>query len=270
MTQLVLPIPIVYPDSDGEPMSDNMRQYQWITTIHAGLAAQFERENVLVAGNLLWYPVEGHPEIRIGPDILVAFGRPKDLRGSYRQWEEEGVAPHVVFEIMSPGNRAGEMRDKLAFYEKYGVEEYYVYDPDRDTLKGYTRIDDELCEVSEMNGWTSPRLKIRFELLDGEFEVFGSNGRRFDTAWDSIVQRDAAEKRAAKSEAARIKAEAARIKAEAEKKEISQRAEAEKKKITEKAEAEKQEIAEKAKTKMNLMRQRMLDHGLDPDGGSDS
>ena len=37
---------------------------------------------------------------------MVVFGRPKGYRGSYRQWEEGGIAPQVVFEILSPGNRA--------------------------------------------------------------------------------------------------------------------------------------------------------------------
>jgi Uma2 family endonuclease len=37
----------------------------------------------------------------------------------------------VVFEILSPGNRLAEMMAKFEFYDRYGVEEYYIYDPDR-------------------------------------------------------------------------------------------------------------------------------------------
>ncbi|NEX15989.1 MAG: hypothetical protein C1943_04960 [Halochromatium sp.] len=29
----------------------------------------------------------------IAPDLFVVFGRPKGRRGSYRQWEEDGIAP---------------------------------------------------------------------------------------------------------------------------------------------------------------------------------
>ena len=88
-------------------MSDNTLQFQWIVTIKGGLDALFRHDpDVFVAGDLLWYPVEGKPKIRIGPDVLVAFGRPKGERGSYRQWEEGGIAPQVVFEILSPGNRS--------------------------------------------------------------------------------------------------------------------------------------------------------------------
>ena len=75
---------------------------------------------------MLWYPVKGDPKTRVAPDVLVAFGRPKGDRGSYRTWEEENVAPQVVFEILSPGNTTAEMAEKLRFYERYGVEEYYL------------------------------------------------------------------------------------------------------------------------------------------------
>jgi Uma2 family endonuclease len=100
--------PVHYPDSDGQPMSDNTLQFQWIVTLQGGLDDLFrDRPDVFVAGDLLWYPVEGAPEIRTAPDALVAFGRPNGYRGSYRQWEEGSVAPQVVFEVLSPGNHFG-------------------------------------------------------------------------------------------------------------------------------------------------------------------
>jgi hypothetical protein len=55
---------IAYPDSDGQPMADNTLQFRWIVTIEGGLDALFINEpNVFVAGDLLWYPVEGRPDI---------------------------------------------------------------------------------------------------------------------------------------------------------------------------------------------------------------
>jgi hypothetical protein len=56
---------VVYPSSDGKPMADNTLQFQWIVTIEGNLEALFrDREDVFVAGDNLWYPVEGEPEIR--------------------------------------------------------------------------------------------------------------------------------------------------------------------------------------------------------------
>ena len=54
---------IEYPESDGLPMADNTIQFRWISTIMWGLDALFvHNPNVFVAGNLLWYPVEGAPD----------------------------------------------------------------------------------------------------------------------------------------------------------------------------------------------------------------
>src|SRR6266478_4161492 len=126
-----LPRPtITYPDSDGQPMAENTLQFRWIVTIEGGLEACFRHDpNVFVAGDLLWYPVEGSNTLRMAPDAMVVFGRPKGDRGSYMQWLENHIAPQVVFEVLSPGNRFGEMLKKFRFYEHYGVEEYYIYDP---------------------------------------------------------------------------------------------------------------------------------------------
>lgn len=58
------PRPIIYPTSDGKPMADNTRQFRWIVTIQGGIDALFRDDpNVFVAGDLLWYPVEGKPHI---------------------------------------------------------------------------------------------------------------------------------------------------------------------------------------------------------------
>src|SRR4051812_49414119 len=137
---VLVPQDIEYPDSDGQPIADNTLQFEWIVTIEGGLEALFrEREDVFVAGDLLWYPVQGRRDIRVAPDALVVFGRPKGYRGSYIQHREEGVAPQVVFEVLSPNNRLPEMVRKHQFYQRYGVEEYYVYDPETGELVGYHR-----------------------------------------------------------------------------------------------------------------------------------
>jgi Uma2 family endonuclease len=195
---------IIYPDSDGKPMAENTLQFQWIVTIKEGLDRVYhDRPNVFVAGDLLWYPAEGYPKIRQAPDALVAFGRPKGYRGSYKQWEEGGIAPQAVFEVLSPGNRAGMLARKFEFYEQYGVEEYYIYDPDHVKLSGYRRGQGKLEKITEMNGWTSPLLGIRFDMSGPELVIYGPDGERFltyqelaDKQRQTAQERDAAIERA--------------------------------------------------------------------------
>ena len=174
---------IHYPDSDGKPMSDNTLQFRWIVLIKENLEILFRhRPDVFVAGDLLWYPVEGQPKVRQAPDVFVAFGRPKGDRGSYKQWEEGNVAPQVVFEILSPGNRLQEMAKKFQFYRRYGVREYYVYDPSRVDLQGWIRNEDGLEPIESVEHWVSPLLGIRFELTPETLELYRPDGTRFLTS----------------------------------------------------------------------------------------
>jgi Uma2 family endonuclease len=172
---------INYPESDGKPMADNTKQFHWITVIKQNLDWLFAQDpQVFIAGDLFWYPVEGRPEIVTAPDVLVVFGRPKGDRGSYKQWEENNIAPQVVFEILSPSNSKTEMEKKLIFYDRYGVDEYYIYDPDRQQLEGWLRGDnDSLENIPTIFNWVSPRLGIRFEQSEQELKLYRPDGTPF-------------------------------------------------------------------------------------------
>jgi Uma2 family endonuclease len=191
MNVLTMPVPprVAYPESDGEPMSDNTIHFRWIVLIYANLAALFhDNPQVFVSGNLLWYPVEGQPEIRSAPDVLVVFGRPKGDRGSWLQWLEDNTPLTVVFEILSPTNDAIEMADKLCFFDDYGVEEYYLYDPYRNRLAIYVRQGVVLRRVWKVAEFISPRLGIRFDLSGLDLVIIGPDGKRFLTVEELKVE----------------------------------------------------------------------------------
>jgi Uma2 family endonuclease len=188
---------IIYPERDGQPMSDNTKQFRWIVLLKENLECLFAAElQVFVAGDLLWYPVEGNPEIRIAPDAMVVVGRPKGDRGSYRQWQEDNVVPQVVFEVLSPGNTLREMTKKLHFYDRYGVEEYYIYDPDRNDFNALQRVDGSLTVIDDIADWVSPRLGIRFNLTVDTLEVYYPDGRRFLTTVELMQQAEQEKQRA--------------------------------------------------------------------------
>ena len=191
----------LYPDSDGKPMADNTEQFRWIVVIQQNLDWLFADEPaVFVAGDLLWYPVEGSPKIRNAPDVMVAIGRPKGKRGSYQQWKENNIAPQVVFEILSPGNTQMEMSKKLEFYDRYGVEEYYLYDPDTNHLSGWLRVDGTLARIAPIDQWVSPRLGIRFNCTAPELQIIRPDQQRF-LSYIEIAQRgEQAEQRAQQAE----------------------------------------------------------------------
>lgn len=173
---------LIYPETDGEPMAENTLQFEWIVLIKLGLEACFVHyDDVFIAGDLFWYPMEGRPDVRVAPDVLVAMGRHKGHRGSYMQWLENHVAPQVVFEILSPSNRPAEMIRKFNFYQQHGVQEYYVYDPEKNWLEAYRREKNQLIEIPEadMRDWVSPLLEIRFSWTFETLRLYQSNGKPF-------------------------------------------------------------------------------------------
>lgn len=192
---------IIYPDSDGQPMADNTKQFRWIVTIKENLEYLFASDpNVFVAGDLLWYPVEKDNKTRVAPDALVVFGRPKGDRGSYKQWEENNIPPQVVFEILSPGNTRSQMNRKLLFYDRFGVEEYYLYDPDENNLSGWLRTEGFLDIIDPIERWVSPRLNIRFDLSATDLQIYYPDGKPFLSYTENAQQAEQARQRAEQAE----------------------------------------------------------------------
>jgi Uma2 family endonuclease len=252
---------IEYPDCDGQPMSDNTLQFQWIVTIEGNLDAIFRlRPDVFVAGDLLWYPVQGHPEIRTAPDALVALGRPKGRRGSYKQWLEGGIPPQVVFEVLSPGNRPDEMQRKFEFYDKYGVQEYYIYDPDSAQLTGWLRGKRGLGPIQDMHGWKSPRLEIRFDLSGDDLVIYRPDGRPFLTFVELAEESESKGKEIEEERRARLAAQRRANRAQ----KVAEQAQTEKDAALKKAQDDRVE-KEAALKKAQALAERLRQLGVDPD-----
>ena len=173
---------IIYQESDGKPMAENTKQYQWLVKIKDNLEIMHrDRHDVFIAGDLFWYPVEGDNRTRFAPDVMVVFGRPKGHRGSYLQWKEGNIPPQVVFEILSPGNTKKEMDRKFDFYETFGVKEYYVYNPDNNDFQVWIREHQKLIPLEENKkaNWVSPHLNVKFKTDHNELKIFSPNNEQF-------------------------------------------------------------------------------------------
>ena len=202
MTTLLAPDRYIYPYyRDGRPMADNTEQYRWIVIIKENLELLFaDVEDIFIAGDLFWSPVEADINIKNAPDVMVVFGRPRGKRLSYLQWEEDNIAPQVAFEIRSPSNSPKELRDKFDFYQKYGIEEYYLYDPHKLTLDGWQRRGQRLEPILTMSGWVSPRLDIRFIMTTEGLEIYRPDGQKFLTTLEIDRERAQQQQRAARAE----------------------------------------------------------------------
>ena len=196
-------------------MPQNDLHFTWLILLRENLRLVFaQRDDVYVSADSYWYPVEGHPEESSAPDIYVVVGRPPGDRSSYLQWLEEGVAPLVTVEVLSPANYTTEGRrrlaDKLERAERFGVQEYLEIDPLFGTISVWECQSGVMEHLGVLSRWESARLGgVTFESHDGALRVSGPDGVPFRTLAQSEAhaEREAAR---AESEAARADALAAR------------------------------------------------------------
>ena len=121
---------IVYPSSDGEPMSENDSQFTVIIETATTLRQQYaDRPDVYVGGDMLMYYRMNDNQTRVAPDVFAVFGvTDKRPRQSWIVWRE-GQPPDFVLEVASPGTWRRDGAAKRDIYAEMGVTEYWRFDP---------------------------------------------------------------------------------------------------------------------------------------------
>ena len=135
-----------YPESDGELVAETPSHYFPATYATAALFALFEDyPDVYVGGDMFIYYREGDPSASVAPDVFAIPGLDKRLRSSYFMWLE-GQAPMFIMEVTSNSTWRQDTGRKRDLYESWGVAEYWMYDPTRETrldplLQGFRLVD---------------------------------------------------------------------------------------------------------------------------------
>lgn len=147
---------IYYPESDGKPMAETDVHRTQMNYLIETLKLYFdERKDVYISGNIMFYYEEGNPHKVFSPDVMVCFGISPEDRRIYKLWEEEQF-PQVVFEISSRSTWGEDLNKKWFLYQKFGVKEYYIFDPEYDYLPeplvAYRLKKGELKQVKVKNG----------------------------------------------------------------------------------------------------------------------
>ncbi|MGI8551736.1 MAG: Uma2 family endonuclease [Dehalococcoidia bacterium] len=212
------PRPIFYPAGDGKPMAESGLHAAEMFRLIAILQHWFRRQlDINIGGNLFLYWVMGDPHQRISPDVYVAKGVPQGPLRTYQTWVH-GVAPVVVIEVTSHSTRREDIGRKWERYAQIGVQEYYLYDPEGDWVKGrllgYSLVAggyEPMVAVAE-GGLLSEELGLRLVLEGGRLQFYDVESRqRLLTPFELAEMAEAelaAERQRAEAETQRAEAEA--------------------------------------------------------------
>ena len=215
------------------------------------------RDNVLVAMELLVYYEPGNNKVCLQPDLQVVFGVQRGNRSLYKVWEE-GKAADFVLEVASPSTADKDAQHKAQEYARIGVREYWRLDPTGSllapALEGWEANGESYNPVQPVASgargrWLRSRvlgLELRSQRQGGATVLVFRDprtGEEFDgDLAESERLRRAAEERAS-AEAQRASAEAQRASAEMELRQSAEGlASAESKRAS--AEAERRRAAE--------------------------
>jgi Uma2 family endonuclease len=125
---------IEYPASDGQPMAETGLHVQAILQLFV-LFEDHLPVTDFIAADMYWYWEEGHPESRVAPDLMVVKGVGRAHRRSFFTWREGGAIPCIIFEMASEHTWHEDLWEKRPKYERLGVREYILFDPEGEYLR---------------------------------------------------------------------------------------------------------------------------------------
>ena len=127
--------------------SPNTRHQRLVLRLSVALAAYIERHPA--SGELFIAPFDvvfGHFDV-VEPDLLFIAADQQEIVTD----KHVRGAPALVVEILSPGTRRVDEKIKYRLFERAGVREYWLVDPELDLIKVYRRgSDGALPRVAEL------------------------------------------------------------------------------------------------------------------------
>ena len=121
---------VYYPSEERKKMGETDFQHIQISILEQMLRLfLMNKKDVYLASDLIVYHEEGNPNRRFAPDLMICFGVENKKRRTYKLWEEK-VVPQVIIEIVSKETWQKDVTTKRRLYERLGVAEYYIVDPE--------------------------------------------------------------------------------------------------------------------------------------------
>lgn len=216
------------PGEEANPLMESTAHVEWIRVLLNAAGHTLAGTGALVTGNVPFAPDDGGPHT--APDVMVIPGAAGRSFGRYQPGPDDPM-PSVCVEVLSPSNTRADISRRCRRLLRLGVPEVYVLDPERETIVRMATAGDILVETDAV-GQPSLGLNLTFVTVDDRLAVCCPAGRVVRPGDDSFAwlveerhraeraERDAADARAAETEAraaaAAMSARAAELEAEIE------------------------------------------------------
>ncbi|MCI0457648.1 MAG: Uma2 family endonuclease [Gemmataceae bacterium] len=122
---------VVYPDWDPDAMPELPPHLTAMLMLIILLRCHYrDSPDVYITGDVFWYYEEDNPQARKAPDVMVIKGvDPLTQRRSFKSWEHN-TFPCFILEVISERTAAEDTVEKVRLYERLGVREYFLFDPE--------------------------------------------------------------------------------------------------------------------------------------------
>ncbi|BBD54103.1 Uma2 family endonuclease [Planktothrix agardhii] len=206
------------PFDDGVPMETQRHKMQMDLLIDPLIPWLETREDGYVGGNMFLYfsLAQVRNQDFKGPDFFAVLGVPKKERKSWVVWEE-GKAPDVIIELLSPSTAQEDKTNKKIIYQnQVRVPEYFWFDPFKpDDLAGFILINGSYEPIfpDQFNRLFSQQLGLSLVRWSGVYKTVETVWLRWATSEGEILPTPD-ELSAQKAEQAQLQAEQAQLQAE--------------------------------------------------------
>lgn len=140
-----------------------------------------QRKDVYISGNLTVYYNQKQLKSRDfrGPDFFVVLGTEKKDRRSWVIWDENGLYPNLILEILSDSTRRVDQGLKKDLYQNtFRTPDYFWFDPETYEFQGFHLLDGryEPIQPTEQGWLWSQQLELYLGVFDKKLRFFTADG----------------------------------------------------------------------------------------------
>ncbi len=180
--------------SDEPPLESDLHRQQIDLLIRLLYWFWRERNDFYASGNLTIYysPNQLKSEDFRGPDFFVVLGTEKKDRKSWVVWQENGLYPHVIVEILSKTTtKTDKVLKKEIYQNTFRTPDYFWFEPVTLELKGFHLLDGQYqsIEPNENNWLWSQQLNLYLGVYEGKLRFFTTEGELVPLPEEEMSQR---------------------------------------------------------------------------------